>query len=226
MLAGVVISIVFWLRMARRDDRLILIYLYALAGAFMGAKLVYLASEGWLYWHDKNRWIILATGKSITGALLGGYLAVELAKKHLGYRGVTGDWFAAITPLTLMLGRVGCILQGCCLGRVCETSWYTTQDSSGVSRWPAAMVELFFNAIMLLVFFILRRFKKLPGQHFHIYMIAYGIFRFAHEFLRDTPQIAGPISGYQIAALLIALVGGVGYHQRQRATPLLKQPQA
>ena len=88
------------------------------------------------------------------------------------------------------------------------------------------MVELFFNAIMLLVFFILRRFKKLPGQHFHIYMIAYGIFRFAHEFLRDTPQIAGPISGYQIAALLIALVGGVGYHQRQRATPLLKQPQA
>ena len=64
--------------MARRDERLVLIYVAALTGAFVGAKLVYLGAEGWLHWHDPNRWVILATGKSITGALLGGYSAWKL----------------------------------------------------------------------------------------------------------------------------------------------------
>src|ERR1035438_1269699 len=69
-----------------------------LAGAFLGAKLVYLGAEGWLHWHDPNRWVILATGKSITGALLGGYLGVEIAKKLLKYNGMNGEWYAPPGP--------------------------------------------------------------------------------------------------------------------------------
>ncbi len=216
MLAGIFVSIALWSRVVRRDERLVLIYIAALAGAFIGAKIVYLGAEGWLHWHDENRWIELATGKSITGALLGGYVSVEIAKRFLRYRGATGDWFALIVPLSLMLGRVGCILHGCCLGRVCEASWFTMNDAAGVARWPAALVELFFNALMLVVALFMRSKKILPGQHFHIYLIAYGTFRFAHEFLRDTPDILGPISGYQIAALAIVALGMFGFLQRRR----------
>lgn len=216
MLTGIFLSIALWSRVARRDERLVIIYVAALAGAFLGAKIVYLAAEGWLHWHDENRWIELATGKSITGALLGGYAAVEIAKHFLRYRSATGDWFALIVPLSIMLGRVGCILHGCCLGRVCEASWFTMNDASGVARWPAALVELLFNAVMLGVALLLRRTKMLPGQHFHIYLIAYGTFRFAHEFLRATPEILGPISGYQIAALAIIALGGYGYWRRKK----------
>src|SRR5580658_10133954 len=93
MLAGIFVSIIFWSRLARRDERLVPIYIAALAGAFLGAKLVYLAAEGWLHWHDSNRWTVLATGKSVTGALLGGYLGVEIAKILLHYTRPTGDWF-------------------------------------------------------------------------------------------------------------------------------------
>ena len=100
MLAGIFVSIFLWSQMIRRDDRLVLVYVAALAGAVLGAKLVYLGAEGWLHWHDPNRWVILATGKSVTGALLGGYLAVEIAKRLLGYRGVTGDWFAIPVSIT------------------------------------------------------------------------------------------------------------------------------
>ena len=178
MLAGIFVSIALWLRVARRDDRLVLIYVAALVGAFLGAKLVYLGAEGWLHWHDANRWWILATGKSITGALLGGYAAVEIAKRLLEYKGVTGDWFAVIAPVGIMLGRVGCLLHGCCLGRACEPSWFTMNDTVGVPRWPAALVELLFNAAMLGVILLLRRKEVLPGQHFHIYLMAYGLFRF------------------------------------------------
>ena len=204
--------------MIRRDDRLVLVYMAALAGAFLGAKLVYLGAEGWLHWHDANRWVILATGKSITGALLGGYLAVEIAKRLLDYRGITGDWFAVIVPVGVMLGRIGCMINGCCLGKVCNASWYTINDVNGVPRWPASQMEFLFNAVMLGVILMLRWGRIAPGQLFHIYLMAYGIFRFFHEFLRDTPQILGPFSGYQIAALGIFALGAAGFATRRPAT--------
>jgi phosphatidylglycerol---prolipoprotein diacylglyceryl transferase len=216
MLAGIFVSIAFWSRLARRDERLVLIYIAALAGAFLGAKLVYLGAEGWLHWHDANRWVILATGKSITGALLGGYLAVEIAKRLLKYTGTTGDWFAVIVPVGIMLGRIGCMIQGCCLGKVCDANWFTINDASGVARWPASQMEFLFNTVMLGVILLLRWGKIAPGQLFHIYLMAYGTFRFFHEFLRDTPQILGPVSGYQIAALAIALVGLAGFIARRK----------
>ncbi len=216
MLAGIFVSIVFWSRLSRRDERLVLIYIAALSGAFLGAKLVYLGAEGWLHWHDANRWIILATGKSVTGALLGGYAAVELAKKLLNYSGTTGDWFAVITPVGIMLGRIGCMIQGCCLGCVCEKSWFTINDIHGVPRWPAAQMEFIFNALMLGVILLLRWGKIVPGNLFHLYLIAYGIFRFGHKFLRDTPQIIGSISGYQIAALALVFLGCAGFWRRRK----------
>lgn len=215
MLAGIFVSIIFWSRLARRDERLVLVYVAALVSAFIGAKIVYLGAEGWLHWHDKNRWVILATGKSITGALLGGYLGVEIAKKILKYNGVTGDWFAIIVPVGVMLGRIGCFMNGCCLGRICKPSSFTLNDVNGIARWPSVPVEFLFNAIMLGVTLLLRRRKILPGQHFHIYLMAYGVFRFFHEFLRDTPQIFGPFSGYQIASLAVALLGFAGFLRRK-----------
>jgi phosphatidylglycerol:prolipoprotein diacylglycerol transferase len=216
MLAGIFVSIIVWSRVARRDERLVLIYLAALAGAFLGAKIVYLGAEGWLHWHDKNRWIELASGKSITGALLGGYVAVEIAKYFLRYPGKTGDWFAIIVPLGVALGRVGCILHGCCLGRVCEPSWFAMNDAAGVARWPSALVELLFNVTMFAVALLLRSRRILPGQHFHIYLMAYGVFRFTHEFLRDTPRVLGVFSGYQVAALGIIVLGVWGFWRRRR----------
>jgi len=220
MLAGIFVSIAFWSRLARRDDRLVLIYIAALAGAFLGAKLVYLGAEGWLYWHDPNRWVILATGKSITGALLGGYAAVELAKYVFKYQGATGDWFAVIAPVGIMLGRIGCMVQGCCLGRACSQSWFTIDDTNGVPRWPASQVEFLFNGVMLGVILFLRWRRIAPGQLFHIYLMAYGLFRFFHEFLRATPQIIGPISGYQIAALAIFVLGAFGFARRRYLVPV------
>jgi phosphatidylglycerol:prolipoprotein diacylglycerol transferase len=224
MLAGIVVSVALWSRMARRDERLVLVYVAALVGAFLGAKLAYLGAEGWLYWHDPNRWVILATGKSITGALLGGYAGVEIAKKALGYTNATGDIFAVVAPVGILLGRVGCMIHGCCLGKVCDANWYTIRDAYGVPRWPSSQMEFVFNAVMLVVALVLRHKKILPGQHFHIYLMAYGIFRFFHEFLRDTPRILGPFTGYQIVSLGILILGAVGFAKRQGRGSKLQKP--
>lgn len=216
MLAGIAVSIVFWSRVARRDERLLFIYIAALASAFIGAKLVYLGAEGWLHWHDADRWVVLATGKSITGALLGGYAGVEIAKRLLKYPGATGDWFAVIVPIGVMIGRIGCMINGCCLGKVCGPDWFTVNDIHGIPRWPSSQVEFLFNALMLGVILMLRWGRLAPGQLFHVYLMAYGIFRCFHEFLRDTPSILGPITGYQIAALGLFAVGAAGFARRRQ----------
>jgi phosphatidylglycerol:prolipoprotein diacylglycerol transferase len=216
MLAAIVVSNAFWWRLARRDNRLMIIYVAALASAFLGAKLVYFGAEGWMHWHDSNRWIQFATGKSILGGLLGGYLGVEIAKRSMGYTGSTGDWFAVIVPIGIMMGRVGCVLHGCCLGRVCEPAWFTTVDVTGAPRWPAAWAELFFNAIMLAAILAMLRRGVLRGQLFHVYLIAYGVFRFGHEFMRMTPRLAGPFSGFQFFALALLLLGVVGFARRRK----------
>ena len=79
-------------------------------------------------------------------------------------------------------------------------------------------MEFVFNAVMLGVILMLRWGRIVPGQLFHIYLMAYGVFRFFHEFLRDTPQIVGPVSGYQIDALGIFVLGAVGFAMRRQTT--------
>ncbi len=217
MLAGIAVSAFFWTRLARRDDRLLIVYISALVGAFLGAKIAYLLAEGWRDLGQPDQWMRLATGKSILGALFGGYASVELAKHWVGYRSVTGDWFAMIAPVGIILGRMGCWLHGCCLGHACEPAWFTVRDATGVDRWPAVLVEILFNAAMLAVFLVLRRSGKLSGQHFHVYLIAYGVFRFAHEFLRDTPRIVVGLSGYQLIALVMVGFGVWAYRRRMNS---------
>jgi phosphatidylglycerol:prolipoprotein diacylglycerol transferase len=217
-LGGVAVSLTLWRRMARRDPRLVTIYLGALAGALLGAKLVYFFAEGWLHLGASDAWRQLATGKSILGGLLGGYAAVEGVKYLLGYHGVTGDRFAVMVPAAVALGRVGCWTSGCCQGIACQPAWFTVQDASGQTRWPAVQVELLFNLLALAVIVWLRRTKRLPGQHFHVYLIGYGIFRFLHEFLRQEPRVLGPLTGYHIAALAVLALGLVRFISRSRAT--------
>ena len=214
--AGIVVSLVIWIRLGRREPRLITVYLGALLGAFTGAKLVYLAAEGWLFWNSPDRWLIWATGKTIVGALLGGYAGVEIAKKVTGYEKATGDLFAIVAPVGIILGRVGCLLHGCCLGRTCEPHWWMLQDTQGVSRWPAVPAEIGFNLLALAAFAVMRRKQVLPGQLFHLYLIAYGAFRFAHEFLRATPRISHGLTGYHFAALACIALGAWRFLQRQR----------
>lgn len=67
LLVGIAVTLTFWSRLAKRDSRLMMIYGAALVNAFVGAKVVYLLAEGWLFWDSPDRWLIWATGKSVSG---------------------------------------------------------------------------------------------------------------------------------------------------------------
>jgi phosphatidylglycerol:prolipoprotein diacylglycerol transferase len=218
MLAGIALGALFWIRQSSRDPRVAIIYLAAIGGAFLGAKVAFLISEGWLYAASEQRWLHWLTGKSVTGALLGGWAGVEIAKKLVGYTRFTGDRYAIAVPIGLILGRLGCLSHGCCPGVPCDLGPLSMHLADGTPTWPAVPVEILFNLLALLGILQLRRARLLPGQHFHIYLVAYGLFRFGHEFLRDTPKLSGGLSGYQWLALLLAVAGAAAFWLRAAKT--------
>lgn len=59
------------------------------------------------------------------------------------------------------------------------------------------MVEGVFQLTMLMLLFELRRRGLLRDRLIFLYFAAYGLFRFLHEFMRDTPAMLLGISGYK-----------------------------
>src|SRR5438874_657018 len=55
---------------------------------------------------------ILWNGQSIVGALIGGWLGVEIAKRIAGIRKSTGDAFVLPLIAGIAIGRIGCFLAG------------------------------------------------------------------------------------------------------------------
>ncbi|HTM43304.1 MAG TPA: prolipoprotein diacylglyceryl transferase family protein [Polyangiaceae bacterium] len=199
------------------------VLLGALLGMALGAKLGFIFAE-WptlVQMTGSQAAQAVIAGKTVTGALIGGYFAVRWTRRRIGFHVPTGDAFALIVPVSMIIGRVGCLNAGCCLGVPMREHWFTLTDGAGVARWPAVPIETAFNLLFLLWAWIWgRRTRSLSGQMFHMYLISYGAFRFWHESLRDTPRWWGSISGYQLLALAMIALGIWQYRERKAAAPL------
>jgi phosphatidylglycerol:prolipoprotein diacylglycerol transferase len=223
--AGFIIGGWVWARRFRSTPESFSIFVGAIIGAYSGAKILFLLAEWENVFSDPNWLYLAASGKTIVGALLGGYAGVEIAKRLIGHREATGDWFAVGVPLTIAAGRLGCLKYGCCPGRECGPDFpLAITGADGIPRWPAVPLELAFNLLFVAVILPLvlrpQRLEEtaLRGQLFHAYLVSYGLFRFWHEFHRDTPKVLGPLSGYHVGALLLICLGSVRGWQRYRET--------
>jgi prolipoprotein diacylglyceryltransferase len=177
--------------------------LSAFLGGVLGGKLPFaLASGG--DWLAGDAWF--QDGKTLTTALAGGYLAVELAKLALGVRTGTGDAFALPLALALAVGRWGCFCNGCCYG--VATGWPWGVDfGDGVRRHPTQAYESLFHLGMAGVLAWLVAREALPARRLKFYLIAYAAYRFATEYIRPEPVGVGGLTFYQWVSL--ALIAGL-----------------
>lgn len=181
-----------------------------LVSAIVGAKLAFLAGDlGWPL-HAVTREEVVQSGRSITGGLLGGLLGAELAKPLLRYRELPNDWFAAKLPLSIAIGRVGCVVAGCCRGAPGE-HLVTAVYSDGVPRFPAQLAELAFQLAAFGACYALHRGRRLRGRVFATYLAGYGVFRFFLEGVRDTPKTVSGLSVYQVLSLAMVLAGAASF---------------
>ena len=177
-----------------------------LLGAIVGAKLAMLAGDwGWpRYPVDLDH--ALFSGKSLVGGLLGGFLCAELAKPWFGWREPPNDWFACKLLVSIGIGRLGCILAGCCRG-LPTTSRFAIVYSDGIPRLPVTTLEVAFHALLFLLFWRCWRLGSLRGRLFGLYLLLYGVFRVMTEPLRETPKLMAGFSVYQLLALFLIAAG-------------------
>jgi phosphatidylglycerol---prolipoprotein diacylglyceryl transferase len=187
-----------------------------LAGAVVGAKIVALMGDHqWPVTPLSGMDVVVRSGRSIVGGLLGGFFAAEIAKPLLGYRLPPNDRFAAVLPFSLAIGRVGCLFAGCCRGLPFD-GWPSITYADGIPRHPAALYEAVFQAAMGVLLMTLVRRRVLPGRLFALYLVAYGAFRFLSEFLRETPRVLAGYSVYQAFCVVMIAAGLITLALRSR----------
>lgn len=180
----------------------------ALLGAMIGAKLGLLLYLPVHEWKQSIHELLLSEwgGRTILGALFGGFVGVELTKKALGITIATGDPYAIGLPLGQALGRVGCFLGGCCYGRPLE------HPAFGLTTHPAQLYEAALDFGVAATLFAIRKQPRAPGLLFRYYLLSYAAIRFVMDFFRgDEKEVLGPLSYAQwfVLACAIALAWDV-----------------
>ena len=181
--------------MARRR-RLATTGIMALLGAGLIGGLIGANAAQWLFGG--------AAGKTVLGAIAGGYASVALYKRHLGIVRPTGDLFAVALCAGEAVGRWGCYFGGCCYGKPTHVAWAIWQH--GAWRHPT---QVYLSLASLLVLGCLLLFERTDPREnalFYLQGLLYGAARFVIEFYRETPP---PVAG--LTAAQWACLAGMAY---------------
>jgi phosphatidylglycerol---prolipoprotein diacylglyceryl transferase len=120
-------------RVGVEPDLMISLVFWMFVPGILGARLFYIIE----YWPEYQRESFGATlvalvnitqgGLVVFGSLIGGLLGMVLfVRKHRLPLLATADLLAPSLMLGLALGRVGCLLNGCCFGGPCDLPWAVT----------------------------------------------------------------------------------------------------
>lgn len=210
------------------DATIVWIAVAAVFGAIVGARLITSWEHVEVYADLGDRpftEVVEHSGKSLLGAIAGGYLAIVLTKRAFGYTRSTGDAYALAIPVATVIGRIGCFLSELPLGTPTDLPWGVRVSSEmaaqfarcpgcDVAMHPSMLYEIAFNLIAAAL--ILRYGRRVPvqGDLLKLYLLAAFTFRFLVEFVRGNEVQAWGLTGPQI--VLIPLVGLLVLHFARR----------
>ena len=163
------------------------------------------------------------------GSLIGAVLAFIIYvrwNKLSGWK--IADILAPSIALGNAIGRIGCLLNGCCYGRVCHLPWairFPNQSAAWQQHFQAGLVgrgdpslpvhpteiyDALLNFMLYLFLAWLFRRKKFDGQVFATYLIGYAVFRSVVELFRgDYPpdHIHSGLTSAQLVSIPIFVAG-------------------
>jgi len=135
------------------------------------------------------------------------------------------DALAPSIALGYAFGRIGCLMNGCCYGRVCDLPWairfpghsfaFDDQVSRGQlasdasASLPIHPTEIY-DALLSLGLYTalagLYRRKKFDGQVFGVYLVSYAVLRsFVEIFRGDYPDYQRYLGGWLTPAQLVSI---------------------
>ena len=207
--------------------------MFAMSGCFIGSMIGALFFNTILFGADDSLKKIFefdVLGMSVLGGFLGGFIGVELFKKIIGHKESTGDAFAIAIPIGHSIGRIGCLLAGCCYGSHTTLPWGIQYPENSfpyllhkhgnlipdnaiasLAVHPIPVYEIIFNILLFIVMFKIRDNFKTNGALFRFYILSYCSFRFFEEFLRADTGAALILNLKLIQINLIISVGLILY---------------
>lgn len=189
--------------------------IYIIISALIGAKLLLIVVD--FNHFQQDPWSILRSGGVFYGGLL---VAVSTAFWYMRrYRmplWTVCDAFAPGIILGQAVGRMGCLMAGCCYGKLTEIPWgitFTNPLAAANVGTPLAVnlhpTQLYESLTALLILGLLliseRTMKSFPGRTFWNYLLLYSLARFFIEFYRGDPRgtVFDVLSTSQFVSLLL-----------------------
>jgi phosphatidylglycerol---prolipoprotein diacylglyceryl transferase len=191
---------------------------WLILGTLVGARLLYVVT----YWREQfadQPWtevfMVRHGGLVFYGGLIGASVALLLyvRLKRLAVWKLA-DALAPSIPLGYALGRVGCLMFGCCYGRPTDLPWAihfpSDHATHGAGVHPTQVYDSLLNLALYLGLAWWYRKKKFDGQVFAIYLVGYSALRGLVETFRGdytTEYVLGTLTPGQFVGILIFLVG-------------------
>ena len=199
--ASYLLGLQFALIRARRrgldGQRVMDLGIWIIVSALVGAKLLLFIVDFKQFTSSPRDVLGLArSGGVFYGGLIAAVtVALIYLRRHRLPLWTTTDVFAPGIALGHVVGRMGCLLAGCCFGKPTNVPWAITFTDPaaaanvgtplGVPLHPTQLYEA--GAELLILVFLLvweRRGHGFPGRTFWSYMLLYGVSRFIIEFYR------------------------------------------
>ena len=185
-------------------------------GGIIGARLYHLLVHAPGYMKQKSMdaiWDLGRGGGSLFGALITFIPASFVAAVCLDIPpAVLWDQFAGGVLAGGFWIRLGCVFNGCCVGRAWDGHLSVRlHDTHGVTkpRVPVQFLEMAWWLVGLLAFLLLWSSALRPGSYALAVLAWYGIGRFLLEPLRENPDLVfGRIRINQMVAAMLALGAG------------------
>lgn len=190
------------------------IFVCAVVGGLLGSRTLYYIVElpniiktPSILWDFSVGYVVYG---GIIGGILASYIYCRIKKV------VFLDYFDMVMPEVAMaqgFGRLGCFFAGCCYGKETD-AWYgitfthSNMAPNGVKLIPTQLISSAGDFIFagLLMYYASK--KPLRGRVAAMYLVFYGIGRFAIEFLRnDHRGTVGPLSTSQFISIGIVALG-------------------
>ncbi|MGD8149873.1 prolipoprotein diacylglyceryl transferase [Ornithinimicrobium sp. Y1694] len=158
-------------------------------GVVLGGRIGYLLFYGWTRIAEDPLYIvrIWEGGMSFHGGLIGVLVAIWLYGRKSG-RGFfrVGDFVALLVPLGLFFGRLGNFINGELWGKETDVPWGMVFPGAGdVPRHPTMLYEAVLEGLVLFAILWIYAGRRPPVRAISgAFLLGYGVFRFAVEFLR------------------------------------------
>lgn len=167
--------------------------LICLICGFAGGKLLYIIVEFDRFLQDPLQ-VLGSSGFVVYGGLILALLGamVYCKRKKLNFLACF-DVAAPAVALAQAFGRIGCFFAGCCYGRPTDAWFGITFPAgslapSGVSLIPTQLFSAGGDLLLAVLLLLIDHRRHKDGALGGLYLIGYGLGRFAIEFLRNDPR--------------------------------------